>query len=81
VWFFLTEGLIVYFIIRYRRKMDRRAPYVSGDSLNQLSWAFVPVAILSYRHNCSLQPILAHRTTMEHFNKNILAFLIDALLG
>src|SRR5437870_13292031 len=57
VWFFLTEGLIVYFIIRYRRKLDRRAAYVSGDSLNQLAWVFVPVAIPSDRHNCSLQPI------------------------
>jgi hypothetical protein len=37
VWFFLTEGLIVYFIIRYRRKLDRRAPYVSGDKAGHQS--------------------------------------------
>ena len=45
VWFFLTEGLIVYFIIRYRRKLDRRAAYVLDDSLNQLAW------VCSRRHS------------------------------
>jgi heme/copper-type cytochrome/quinol oxidase subunit 2 len=32
VWFFITEGLIVYFIIRYRRRPGRKAVYAAGDS-------------------------------------------------
>jgi len=46
VWFFLTEGLIVYFIFRYRRKPGQKAAYVRGDTVSQLAWVFVPVAIV-----------------------------------
>jgi cytochrome c oxidase subunit 2 len=45
-WFFITEGLIVYFIVRYRRKPGRRAVYATGETLNQLAWVLVPVAIV-----------------------------------
>jgi cytochrome c oxidase subunit 2 len=46
VWFFLTEGLIVYFIFRYRHRPGQRAAYVCGDSLKQLAWVLVPLAIV-----------------------------------
>jgi len=46
IWFFLTEGLILYFIIRYRRKPGQRAVHVLGDNLNQLAWILVPLAIV-----------------------------------
>ena len=46
IWFFLTEGLILYFIIRYRRKPGQRAVHVLGDNLNQLAWVLVPLAIV-----------------------------------
>ena len=46
VWFFLTEGLILYFIFRYRRKPGRSAVYATGDTWGQLAWVLVPIAIV-----------------------------------
>jgi cytochrome c oxidase subunit 2 len=46
VWFLLTEGLIIYFIWRYRRKPGRKAIYAPGDSWAQLAWVLVPMAIV-----------------------------------
>jgi cytochrome c oxidase subunit 2 len=46
VWFFLTEGLILYFVFRYRRKPGRKAAYVLGDDLHQLAWVLVPLLIV-----------------------------------
>jgi len=46
VWFVLTEGLILYFLFRYRHRPGQRAAYVQGDNLKQLAWVFVPVAIV-----------------------------------
>ena len=46
VWFFLTEGLLVYFIIRYRRRPGEKAAYVLGDSMTQLAWVLAPLAII-----------------------------------
>jgi cytochrome c oxidase subunit 2 len=45
-WFFLTEGLILYFVFRYRRRPGRRARYVTGETMNQLAWVLVPLAIV-----------------------------------
>lgn len=46
VWFFITEGLILYFVLRYRRKPGRKATYVAGDSWSQFAWVLVPLAIV-----------------------------------
>ena len=46
VWFFITEGLIIYFVIRYRRKPGERSVYAAGDTWAQLSWILVPIAIV-----------------------------------
>jgi cytochrome c oxidase subunit 2 len=46
VWFFITEGLIVYFAFRYRRKPGQKASYTLGDTWNQLAWVLVPLAIV-----------------------------------
>ncbi len=46
-WFILTEGLIVFFLIRYRRRQGSKAAYLPGESLRQASWILVPcVAVL-----------------------------------
>lgn len=45
-WFFLTEGLILYFVIRYRRKPGQKAIYAAGDTWRQLTWVLVPMAIV-----------------------------------
>jgi len=46
VWFVLTEGLILYFLFRYRRRPGQRAAYVKGDKLSELAWLLVPLAIV-----------------------------------
>ena len=46
VWFFLTEGLILYFIFRYRRKPGQKAAYVAGDTWGQFAWVLVPLAVV-----------------------------------
>jgi cytochrome c oxidase subunit 2 len=46
VWFFITEGLILYFVFRYRRKPGRKAIYAAGDTWAQLAWVLVPMAIV-----------------------------------
>lgn len=45
-WFLLTEGVLLYFIIRYRRRAGQPAVYSRGDSWSELAWIFVPVAIV-----------------------------------
>jgi cytochrome c oxidase subunit II len=46
IWFFLTEGLLVYFVLRYRRKPGQKALYVAGNTWAQLAWVLVPLAIV-----------------------------------
>jgi cytochrome c oxidase subunit 2 len=45
-WFLLTEGLILYFLIRYRRHAGRRAAYVHGNNLKQAAWILVPGVVV-----------------------------------
>lgn len=46
VWFFLTEGLILYFVFRYRRKPGVKAAYVTGDNWRQFAWVLAPLAVV-----------------------------------
>src|SRR5574341_1691997 len=46
VWFFITEGLIVYFIFRYRRRPGQKAVYAAGDTWSQLAWILAPLALV-----------------------------------
>ncbi|MBI3060693.1 MAG: cytochrome c oxidase subunit II [Deltaproteobacteria bacterium] len=45
-WFILTEGLIVYFLIRYRRRQGSKAAYLPGETLRQASWILVPCVVV-----------------------------------
>jgi cytochrome c oxidase subunit 2 len=45
-WFVLSEALIIYFIIRYRRREGRKASFISGENWAQLAWILVPAAIV-----------------------------------
>jgi len=38
VWFLAAEGLLFYFIIRYRRKKEPKAAYVTGESPKHTKW-------------------------------------------
>lgn len=44
--FLLTEGLLLYFILRYRAKDGRRAVHTHGSHKLELAWTFVPGVIL-----------------------------------
>ncbi len=49
VWFLVAEGVLIWFIFRYRRKANPTAAYVHGDRKRQVAWILVPcVAILGF---------------------------------
>jgi len=45
-WFILTELIIFYAVIRYRRKPGEKAAYIRGDKWSELAWVLIPVAIV-----------------------------------
>ena len=45
-WFLLTEGVLLYFILRFRRRAGRPATYIRGDRLTELAWVLVPAVIV-----------------------------------
>ncbi len=45
-WFLLTEGAILYFIFRYRRREGSRASYVEGHRWRQAAWILIPAAVV-----------------------------------
>ena len=45
-WFLLTEGLILYFIFRYRRSPGRPASRHAGDTPRQAAWVLVPALLV-----------------------------------
>jgi cytochrome c oxidase subunit 2 len=47
-WFFLTQGLIIFFLIRYRRREGHRATYVHGNNLKQAAWILIPGLIVLF---------------------------------
>ena len=44
--FFLTEGLLVYFIVKYRAREGGRARHTHGNHALELTWTFIPGLIL-----------------------------------
>lgn len=48
IWFFLTEGTIVLFLVLYRARKGVRAGYITGNGIRQLVWIFVPAAIVLF---------------------------------
>lgn len=45
-WFVLTAGAVLWCAVRFRRRPGRRAQYIPGNSLRQLSWVLVPAAVI-----------------------------------
>lgn len=45
-WFILTEGVLFFFLVRYRRKPGRRAFFNRGESGRQVAWVIIPAAIV-----------------------------------
>lgn len=46
VWFLITEGALIYFIFRYRRRAGQAAEPVRGDRWTELAWVLVPAAVV-----------------------------------
>jgi len=44
--FFLTEGLLVYFIVKYRAREGGRSKHTHGSHALELTWTFIPGLIL-----------------------------------
>jgi len=45
-WFLLTEAVLLYFLVRYRRRQGHAPTYSRGDTWSELAWVLVPVAIV-----------------------------------
>ena len=46
-WFLLTWGVLLCFVLRYRRRAGRRAAYVQGERLREAAWILVPAFIVT----------------------------------
>ena len=46
VWFVLAEVVLLGFVIVYRRRPRRKAAWVPGTSLKQLSWVLIPCIVI-----------------------------------
>lgn len=44
--FFIVEGAIIYFAIRYRHRPDSKAKYIHGNLKLELIWTFIPALLL-----------------------------------
>jgi cytochrome c oxidase subunit 2 len=45
-WFVAAELLLLWFVLRYRRRPGVRAAYVRGEKWSQLAWVLVPAAVV-----------------------------------
>lgn len=45
-WFILLHGLLLYMIVRFRRREGRPARYLTGRGARQLAWILVPGALV-----------------------------------
>ena len=49
VWFLLVEGVLIYFVIRYRRRagqIEKTATFQAGTSFTSLLWVLVPAVLI-----------------------------------
>ena len=46
IWFFITFGVLGWFLVRYRHREGQRAAYVRGERLGEVAWLLVPVAVV-----------------------------------
>ncbi len=46
VWLLLAEGVLLYLIVRFRRKPGVPAGYVNGEKRNQLAWILIPCFLI-----------------------------------
>lgn len=41
-WFILAEGVLFYFIFKFRRKDGKKAQYVTGEEKHEMKWIHIP---------------------------------------
>lgn len=41
-WFFLTQGVIVYFLVKYRKSKNPKAQYITGEKHREQQWIHIP---------------------------------------
>ncbi len=46
--FILTEGILLAFVILYRRRKGGRASFIRGESIRELAWVLIPVVIVAF---------------------------------
>ncbi len=46
IWFVAAEGLLLWFLFRYRQRPGQRAAWLPADSLRMSAWVLVPAAIV-----------------------------------
>lgn len=44
--FFLVEGILIYFLIRYRHRDERKAKFIHGDRRVEILWTIIPGLML-----------------------------------
>jgi cytochrome c oxidase subunit II len=44
--FFVTEGLLVYFLVKYRRKDGQKAEYLHGSTKAEVIWTAIPFVVV-----------------------------------
>ena len=44
--FFLVQGALLFFVIKYRHRPNRKAQYIHGNNLVEIIWTIVPALIL-----------------------------------
>ena len=46
IWFLLAEAVLIYLVVRYRRRPGRRAAYLPATTLRSMSLVLVPCAVI-----------------------------------
>ncbi|MBT9545920.1 MAG: cytochrome c oxidase subunit II [Candidatus Sericytochromatia bacterium] len=44
--FVIAEGILLYFILKFRKKPGVKADYIPGNSWKQLKWIFIPLVVI-----------------------------------
>ncbi len=46
VWFVATQAILIFCIIRFRRREGRRSAYLPGNTMSQMMWILIPCAVV-----------------------------------
>ncbi|MBT7856201.1 MAG: hypothetical protein HN720_04665, partial [Nitrospinaceae bacterium] len=46
IWFVATQAILIFCIIRFRRRAGRRSDYLPGNTMSQMMWILIPCAVV-----------------------------------